>query len=276
MPNVIMACFPSVENANRVQSFDDGVLKEKISSVYSEYGDTIHALFSREVADYKNRLAEQLQQVLNLAPLGSAATPSVNEDMTRRFGELLASQPLVKAPETVAISRNEMCDRIDEVSSVLGATSMASVVLKLPIPLPLPPILLPVGAALMVLPKLFRAIFGKSDAELENERIEAEAAARRRAEEEHARDVALWRQQLRQQCQDIAASFLREIKRNVRFTLDSMFNPLLKGVEDEFRARNLAGKEIIADVGRLQEILAKLSIARTELQYTSDSSDNIL
>ena len=265
MPNAIMACFPSVENASAAQSIDDAVLKEKISSVYSEYGDTIHALFSREVADYRNRLAEQLQQVLDVVPVGDAATPEVNEDMTRRFGEILTNQPQARAPEAVAISGNELCDKIDKFSSVLGGTSIASTVLKLPIPLPVPPVLLPVGAVLMLLPKLFRAIFGKSEAELENERIEAQAAAMRRAEEEHARDVALWRQQLRQHCQDIAASFLREVKNNTRTTLDNMFNPILIGAEDEFRARNIAGKEIIADAGRLQDILAQLTTARSVL-----------
>lgn len=255
MHDAVMNCFPSAEHATAGQPMDSSVIKERINGVYEKYGASINRLFQQEVENYKTRLYEQLKKVLEVPQIDDVAAPQFGDDMARVLDVLQPQQPQAVSPEAISPSDNSIWDKLDATCDILISTPLMGI-----------PSLPKVGLVLKTLLKIGREIFGKSDAELERERIEREAEARRAAEEKYARDIALWRQQLRQCCIDIKEEFLRKVKEEMNKSLDSVFPPLFKRVESEFQDRNIAGKDIITDIGLLQEIIEKLDFSSNKLQ----------
>lgn len=207
MPATLFSCFPKVEGEASPQQVTEDEIKSKINAVWKDYDETIHVLRQQEVTQYLDRLSAQLQTMLDALPEQECSTSSdSSEEKVREIWAHLCQHPQETPPDPVNIPGNEMCDKIEAAGALLGGGGIAALLKFIPIP----PLLLPV----LALVPLFRICFGKSDAELHNERVAAEAAAKRRAEEEHARNVALWRQELQNHCQDMTAHFLRAVKKN--------------------------------------------------------------
>ena len=245
LERAFMGCFPSLETVTAASvGMDAESVGDGIRQAWDRRGEAVDQLVREEIERYRHRLAAQLRHILT--------SPSV------------AVPPAAGVPDA-SVSGNELCDKVEAVGSILGGTTLATAVLKIPLPV-LGPLSIPAGLALTILPRIFRALFGKSQAELENERIEAEAAERRRVEEENARNIALWRQELRHYCQDLTQDFLRAAKERASAMLEAAFAGVFADAEAEMLAREASGREILADAARLQTILERLSRAEEDLR----------
>ena len=262
-----MRCFPAPENLTPDASgMDADSVTNAIRQVWDRYSESVNQLVGKEIERYRHRLAAQLQRILAALPQPEAVVDTLTDGPTlHNICETLGQRPQPEALTVPTVSGNDVSDRVETIGTILGGTSLATAVLKIPLPV-LGPLSVPVGLALTILPGIFRALFGKSQAELENERIEAEAAARRHAEEEHARNVALWRQELLHYCQDVARDFQSAATRRASATLEAAFAGVFADVETEILTREASGREILVDATHLQSILDRLSRAGDALR----------
>lgn len=262
-----MRCFPAPEGLTpEAPGVDVDSAMDGIRQVWDRYSESVNQLVGKEIERYRHRLAAQLQRILAALPQSEAIVDVLPDGQTLQgISEKLGQRPRIEVSNAPSASGNELCNRVETVSTILGGTSLATAVLKIPLPV-LGPLSVPVGLALTILPGIFRALFGKSKAELEDERLEAEAAARRQAEEEFARNVALWRQELLNYCQDMARNLRSAATERASAMLEAAFAGVFADVEAEILAHEASGQEILVDAARLQTILDRLSRAGAALR----------
>ncbi|MBQ7606887.1 MAG: dynamin family protein [Desulfovibrionaceae bacterium] len=270
LPTVLLRSFPSANEVAASGGLDADAVGVRVEETCKKYTEAVNTLFQQEVDRYKNHLAAQLNTLLP-SPLNRDDTVPSHQV---RAGTLpnADTMPFMResapsTPEVVATS--DVVDKIEAVSSLLGGSSLASAVIRLPIPY-LSPIAIPLGTVLFFLPKILRVLFGKSEADMRDERVEAQAAAERRAQEEHARNLALWRQELLQYCLDVKADFSREMKKSMRDVLKNSVEPVLCAAEDEFLRRKGSAKDILEDAALYSKALSELSLLKTSLVSPSD------
>ena len=258
-----MNCFPAVASLTESSGvMDNNAINDRISKVWEEYGESVKQLVQSEIKRYSHRLAAQLRPILTALPdMASMAEAAPNGETLNSIGETLGHRPRPVAPAVPSVSESSLCGKVEAAGSLLSGTALAGAILKIPLPV-LGPLPVPIGLVLTIGPRILRALFGKSKAELENERIEAEAAAQRRAEEEQARRIALWRQELQHHCQELARQFLVVARKNLSVALDATFAEMLADTEAEMRQREATGQDILQDSLRLQGILKRLASVR--------------
>lgn len=264
MPNEIMACFPSLDAPSGSGRTDEGMIRAGIEACIAKYGERVNEVLQKNAREYKDRLALQLHRMLDME---TAASASIDETITAsadtRFQDLLSGKPEYREPEPQHVGGDDIFARLEDAGGILGGTFGG---MKLPIPIPkLPMFPVPVTLIFTLLPKVLRVLFGKSRSEMEAERVRAEAEARNRAQEEYARNVALWRQSLRQASEDLSRDFLHDMMKSCRSQLDRIFIPVILQAEQELKHRDEAGKEVFADLRTLQDIQGKLKNARALL-----------
>ncbi len=264
MPNEIMACFPALDGPNPSGRTDEDMIRAGIDACITKYGERVNEVLQKSAREYKDRLALQLHRMLETE---TAANASIDETITAsadtRFQDLLSGKPEYREPEYQHVGGSDIFDRLEDAGNIFGGTFGG---MKLPIPIPkLPMFPLPVTLIFTLLPKVLRALFGKSRSEMEAERVRAEAEARNRAQEEYARNVALWRQSLRQASEDLSRDFLHDMMKSCRSELDRIFIPVILQAEQELKHRDETGKEVFADLRILQDIQGRLKNARALL-----------
>ena len=267
LERAFMGCFPSLETVTAASvGMDAESVGDGIRQAWDRRGEAVDQLVREEIERYRHRLAAQLRHILTSPSVAVPPAAGAPDGQTlESIRNTLEHRPRPAEPAAPSVSGNELCDKVEAVGSILGGTTLATAVLKIPLPV-LGPLSIPAGLALTILPRIFRALFGKSQAELENERIEAVAAERRRVEEENARNIALWRQELRHYCQDLTQDFLRAAKERASAMLEAAFAGVFADAEAEMLAREASGREILADAARLQTILERLSRAEEDLR----------
>lgn len=263
MPNEIMGCFPALEGQNANVRPDEGAIKSGVEACLAKYGERVNDVLQKNVREYKDRLAFQLHRILDTE---TTANASFGEHVTAstdiRFQELLSRRPEFREPDIQYASESSIVDRLEEAGNIFGDIPFFGTLLKLPIPkLPVP---IPVTLLFSIVPKLLR-VFGKSNSEMEAERIRAEAEARNRAQEEYARNIALWRQTLRQASEDLTRDFLHDILRSCRSELDRIFMPVIIDAEKELKHQDDIGREVFADLRTLQDIQGRVKNTRALL-----------
>lgn len=262
MPNEIMGCFPTLESHSGNTGIDEGAVKDRIEACFAKYEERVNGVLQKSATEYKDRLALQLHKILETDATASASfAENISASADSRFQDILSDKPQYKEPSAQHVSESNIFDRLDEAGSIFGGSLGG---LKLPIP-KLPPLPVPVGLILAIVPKVLRILFGKSKADIESERARAEADARNRAQEEYARNVALWRQRLRQASEDLSQDFLHDMMKNSRKELDRIFMPVIIDTEKEIKHQREFGREVFADLRALQDIQGKLMNARAML-----------
>lgn len=262
LPNEIMGCFPTIEGQSANPAIDEGVIKSGIDACLGKYMERINGALQKSAEEYKDRLALQLHKILDTDTAASASfAENISASADSRFQDILSGKPQFREPGAQHVSESDIFGKLEDAGNILGGSLS---VLKLPLP-KLPMLPLPVGLILTIVPKVLRALFGKSRAEIEAERARAEAEARNRAQEEYARDVALWRQRLRQASEDLSQDFLYDMMKNCRAELDRIFMPFIIDAEKEINHRREVGREVFADLRTLQDIQGKLKNARALL-----------
>lgn len=267
MPNEIMACFPVLENNDPNSRPDEGAIRSCIDGCIAKYGERVNEVLQKNARDYKDRLALQLHKMLDTETSANASlgeTLSASSDA--RFQDLLSGKPRYREPKAPHASETDIFSRLEDAGNILGGSIGG---MKLPIPIPkLPMFPLPIALVFTILPKVLRAVFGKSKSEMEAERVRAEAEARNRAQEEYARDVALWRQTLRQACEDLSRDFMDDRVKSCRLELDRIFMPVILDAEKEVKHQEDTGREVFAYLRTLQDIQGRLMNARAWLVPT--------
>lgn len=257
MDGCLMTCFPTIEELETSSKMDTDKVNDAIKQEWAKYAALVNTLVREEVERYQQRLTAQIKRIQDNPIQANASISTVIDDSALQGidNQLTYQKVSLSVP---SVSDNSLCDKVDEVSSIVAG---ASTLLKLPVPAP-------VLLILTIAPKLFRALFGKSDAELARERIEAEAAARRRAEEERAQNIVLWRQQLSQYCQNTRMQFFNAVKSNIFSKLNNNFITLFDNIESNLLAFESKEKDISSDSVRLQTILTNLERAQKDLLGT--------
>lgn len=262
MDSALMACFPTIEeieNSNAQINSDE--VNNKIREVITAYSNSISELINMEVERYQKRLASEFNKIKDVAINAGSITPTNLASLQSMDPQLSNQGYEISA---VSTSDNRLCDTVDNIGTILTGTSLAAKALSISIPV-IGSISFPLAAVFAIVPKIFRAIFGKSQAEIENERIQAEADARRRAEEERARNIALWREQLTQYCTNTRIQFSNEVRVKFLKDINNEFEKLFSEFESSIISDESKVKQVISDYGNIQRIILRLEKAHRDV-----------
>lgn len=249
MPTALRNCFGSPGSAP-----DESQIKTCLEQVYAKFSDTIQSQFITDCKYFLAILSRGAGKLLKFeadgkgemaASIDSARIREI-QDIFKKAEEIQPNMP----PAEVEESKSD----IDLMPLILQLPK------RLPIPLPIPPAMIYEIAKI-----IYNAIFGKSDAERRNERVEAEARAKREAEERQAREKERYRQELNQYCQDTAAQFRMDIRRLLNEKADRLFEPLFGMIEEEYIRAEKDQEQAVETLNRIGAIIARLEILRGEL-----------
>lgn len=246
-------CFPA-PGAN----FAGEEIKGRVDALLSSCLQSISARVGGETEKFVNLLSRQGMKILK----GAENTLRFEEEL----GDYEALMATLKKYQEEAIpgafhaqsDQDDFLEKMGNAAAVLAHLPLT----RLPIPLPLPPVLIPV---IMLGIKIIASLFGKSAAERENERMEAQIAHEREMAERRARAEERQREEIKSYAEDIKTKFVRGVKYSLREVIQGRFKPVLDALEAQCSATSDFSAKIRADISHLQDRLGDLQQRISEL-----------
>jgi GTPase SAR1 family protein len=135
-------------------------------------------------------------------------------------------------------------------SAAIGVHALLNVLTKIPLPIPIPAIPIPPLAVILAGITILKNVFGESEGEKENKRIEARIDARRELEEKRERARVQWRREISDYCETSAGQFVAVLQSELQKQTEQSLKPLLAEIkriadaqQDDIRALYAAADE---------------------------------
>lgn len=250
----IYHCFPAPGG-----DFPADQIKNCIEAVLDSCLREISGKADAEMARFQDTLLRQGARILQ-----SGETRIEVDRELSQYEDLLATlakMSQVRQEASSSFSRGDESDWLDTVGNTAMALN-AIPILKLPLPFPIPPALIPI---ILTGIKIIASLFGKSDAEKENARMEAQIRAEREMLEKQARAQERQRAEIREYSEEIKNKFVRELKASLRENIGKRFQPVLDALQAQCDMNKEMDVKLRGDIAKLGEIISDLQNRMAEL-----------
>lgn len=233
-------------------------IKRRVDALLSDCLQSISGRVEAETEQFVNLLARQGMKILR-----SAENSLRFEEELGDYEALLATlrqyqEEAIPGAGPVQSDQDDFLGKMGDTATALSTLPLT----KLPIPLPIPPVLIPV---IILGIKIIASLFGKSAAERENERMEAQIAHEREMAERRARAEERQREEINSYAEDIKTKFVRGVKYSLREGIQGRFRPVLDTLEAQCAATSDLSVKIRTDISRLQDRMGDLQQRISEL-----------
>lgn len=249
----IFHCFPAPGG-----DFSDERIKSCVNAAMESCLREINSKAEMQIERFQDVLLRQGAKILK----SSEMRLEVDKEL-HNYEALLSSLASMEQEgrERGSSYRGNDSDWLDTVGNT--ATVLSTIPLtKLPLPLPIPPIIIPVILGAI---KVLAAIFGKSGADRENERAEAQIRAEREMLGKQARAQERQRAEIKEYSEEIRAKFVRGLKTSMRENIEKRFNPVLEALQAQCDKNRDIDVKLRGDIAKLGDYIRDLQNMIAEL-----------
>ncbi|GHS94353.1 hypothetical protein AGMMS50276_06810 [Synergistales bacterium] len=234
---------------------DGSALSERVAEVQKSYQSRAIEVVRNDLEGIRANIALRFNKALDEMVAGtpdmSSHKDNVNLPDVEHPGEALSGGGYIE-PSSSSASSPDFLGPTAKTLEGMGGTKIATTVIPkiitavpalapvlgpiVPIVAALPPLLPVVGVVLGVI-SLLKNIFGESEADKQNARIEEQARIQREYEERVEIARVAWRQNIREFCETNAEQFVSNLQSAVQKWIESTLKPLLEEGKNIFAAQ---------------------------------------